>query len=358
MSNVPAKVINQLPAHLRAAASVESFNEITAGVQSGFPVLSIRGKVWRIRKSGEEQNYTDDEGDAVQSVELVLIKSNPQPSKVYYDKAYEEGNVEAPTCWSADGHKPDAGVQTPQAKACAACPNNAWGSKLTPSGAKTKACADARRLAVVFLHELEEKGADAQPILLRIPPASLNPLKDYAEKVLQPKGIPYFSVSTKIGFDATVAYPKLTFKAKQFLTEEQFELVTKFRESEDVRRILAESHEFEAGTTEGGDVAGTADPAEDTPAPASAPKPAAKKAAPKPVEAEDVEVAEVEISPAPAPAPKAAPKKTPTKVNGKKAAPAKVVEPEPEDDDEVETPAPRATGGDDFESMLDSILKG
>src|SRR5574343_1998731 len=140
MSNLPTKVAANLPAHLRGLANAEVFSELTAGVQSGFPVSSYRGKVWRIRKAGEETNYTDDEGDAVQAVELVLLKSNPQPSKIFYEKAFEEGSTESPTCWSADGIKPDAGVTNPQSKACASCKKNEWGSKITPTGAKTKLC--------------------------------------------------------------------------------------------------------------------------------------------------------------------------------------------------------------------------
>lgn len=373
MNTLPAKVNANLPAHLRNVLTQNVAAELTAGVQSGFPVLSYRGKVWRIRKGGEETNYVDAEGDAMQAVELVLLKSNPQPSKIYYEDAYEEGSTSTPTCWSADGIKPDPGVKVPQNKSCASCKMNEWGSKITPTGSKTKKCADARRIAVVFRHDLETHGADAPKYLMRIPPASLNPLKDYAEKVLQPKGIPYFAVVTRIGFDANVAYPKLTFKAKAFLNEEEFELVNGFRDSEDVRRILAESHEFaEAGTTDDDDVAGTP-PAESAPAPAPASK---KKAAPKPADDEDVEAEEI-AAPAPAPAKRAAaaaPVTPPTplteaedeeeeiaapapppaaKKKAKTAAPAPKV---------MEAPAPKAASAapadDDFDSMLNSILQG
>jgi hypothetical protein len=362
MSNLPTKAkAVQLPAHLQKYQSAAVVSDLTGGVQSGFPVISYRGKVWRIRKGGHEENYLNDEGEAMPSIEVVIIRANPQPSKIYYEKAYEEGGADAPRCWSANGVKPDSNVKQPIAKACAVCPNNEWGSKITPTGAKTRLCGDARRMAVAFTHELADKGKDAHKFLMRIPPASLNPLKDYAEKVLNAKGIPYFAVSTKVGFDPNVAYPKLTFKAARFLTEEELELVEEARENEDVKRILAESHEFtgEDGTTGGDEAVGAAlptTPQKEAPAP-SAPT---RKAAPKPVEAEDVDFIE---TPAPKvaaviedededelPTPTPVPAK-PVKKAKKTAAPA----PKTEDSD-VEVYSPSAPAGEDMKAMLDSIL--
>jgi hypothetical protein len=45
----------QLPAAF-AKLKVEDFTEFTAGVTAGFPVISYRGKVWRIRKGGKEDS--------------------------------------------------------------------------------------------------------------------------------------------------------------------------------------------------------------------------------------------------------------------------------------------------------------
>lgn len=250
--------------------SQELFGELAGGVTAGFPIISYRGKVWRVRKSGTEQNYLDANNDAVQSIEIVLVKSNPRPSKSYYDKAFEEGSTEAPRCWSTDGLVPDASVTDPINPQCASCPMNAWGSgRPTPSGKKSRACADVRRMAVAFAHEIEDKGEKATLFLMRVPPASLNPLKDYAEKILQPRGIYPFAVVTRIGFDPTTAHPKLTFKAARFVNDEEAEAIVALRASEDVRRILAEATEYaDTGTTaaaEGGSAAADA-----TAAPASA----------------------------------------------------------------------------------------
>ena len=56
MSNIVPLNKNQLPAHLRKspeqARAVAS--ELAAGVTAGFPIISYRGKVWRVRKGGTE----------------------------------------------------------------------------------------------------------------------------------------------------------------------------------------------------------------------------------------------------------------------------------------------------------------
>lgn len=393
--------------------SQELFGELAGGVTAGFPIISYRGKVWRVRKSGTEQNYIDANGDAVQSIEVVFVKANPRPSKSYYDKAFEEGSTEAPRCWSTDGIAPDASVVDPISPQCAGCQMNAWGSgRPTPSGKKSRACADVRRMAVAFAHDIEEKGEKATLFLMRVPPASLNPLKDYSEKVLQPRGIYPFAVVTRIGFDPTTAHPKLTFKPARFINEEEAEAVVALRASEDCRRILAEATEYaDAGTT--------AAPAEDgsaavaaTAAPASAASPKKRRApTARPAEVEEATLPEeataeeavaeesseegtltiedldaaaatpaadeddTEIAPAPPPkaakpaAAKAAPKPTAVaKPAAKPAAarpataiarPAPAAAPKPAKATPKPAPAAvpaAAAAEDDFEGMLDTIL--
>ncbi len=45
----------------------------------------------------------------------------------------------------------------------------------------------------------------------------------------------------RIGFDTDVAYPKMKFKPTRFLSEDEATAILQLRDSEDVRRILAES---------------------------------------------------------------------------------------------------------------------
>lgn len=359
----------QLPAHLQGVVGNEDFDEFAGGVTSGFPMITYRGRVWRVKKSGEEQIYLNDKQEAVQSVEVVFLKSNPVPSKVHYEDKYKEGDSGPPRCWSAGGIKPDANVTDPIHPVCATCPNNVWGSKVTEAGKPARACSDVRRTAVAMAWQLAEVEAgtraptDVDVFLLRVPPASLNPLKDYAELILKPKGIAPYMLVTQVGFDNTVSYPKLTFKAFRFLEGQEFAVASTLRNGPDTGRILQESTEMasddEAGTTAGqGQVsAAPAQPAAEaqTPAPASSPKPKA----PTPVEEEEMfSDMLADVAPAPAPA-RAADVETAAEVVEDIAPapppPAPVKESAPVAP--AAQPAPPAAAPEgDMEAMLDSIL--
>ena len=279
------KINPKLPpaiARLVALATPETMAEMTGGVTSGYPIISYKGKVWRIRQNGEETMHLDDDGNAMPTIDVVLVQANPSLSKIFYDTQYEEGSTDAPRCFSNDGVKPDVSVVEPINALCATCPNNVWGSKITPNGKKTRACADARRMAVVFANELQVKHGDAPLYLLRVPPASLNPLKDYAEKVLAPKGLPFFGLATRVGFDPQAAHPQFTFKPARFVDDAEAEAIANFRGSEDTRRILAEAQEFpaQAPAEESAEAAPAATKGVATPAPTTATPPAAGKPAP------------------------------------------------------------------------------
>jgi hypothetical protein len=364
----------QLPAHLAGVFGDVSatLNDLSGGVQSGFPVISYRGKVWRIRKGGEETNYLDEQGDAVQSLEVVLVKAHAKPSKIFYDKAFEEGVAEAPRCWSANGETPDIGVQDPISTHCAGCPNNVWGSKINEdTGAKGRLCNDARRIAVVSAGEITSKGTGATKCLLRIPPASLNPLKDYADKVLKPKGIPYFAVVTRIGFDPNVAFPKLTFRATRFLNEDEAKAVLEIQTSDDVKNILNESTEFagaapaaaEQGEPIHGEMpaamkaaAATAAPvAQPAPATVTAPAPAATPAAAPPRASSAADAETFPTPPAAAARPRGRPRKS-TEAAPVAAAPPPAPAPAASPPAAAEPAPDLATAPSEFDSMLDKLL--
>lgn len=382
----------QLPAaiaKLMALATPETLAEMSGGVTSGFPIISYKGKVWSVRKSGDTEMYLDGNGDPMPSIEVVLVQANATLSKIYYASQYVEGSNDSPDCFSNDGVKPDPSVQDPVNNLCANCPKNAWGSRITDAGKKARACNDARRMAVVFANDLYENGTDCQKLLLRVPPASLNPLKDYAEKVLGAKGIPFFGIVTRIGFDPQSAHPQFTFKPARFVNDDEAEAIAQLRGSEDIKRILAEAQEFPvaAPADEEANVSATAppnaqgvatpSPAKATPAAAGnpAPAPPPKKAAMRPATEEEAGLAATTPTPAPTkPKPAAAKPAAPPAVEGevmaapppKKKAAAKAAPPPaqaaPPAEEEEETPPPAAAAtngaGADFDNLLDSILNG
>lgn len=288
MSNVIPFESGNLPAHLRKADAASINNALTAGVTGGFPVLSIKGKAFTIVQGDSRNIITkpDDPDEPASNIQVVIIDANPNLSKVFYDSEYEEGSVAKPTCSSEDGKKPSADAQDPQAKNCATCPHNTWGSGKNGRG---KACSDSRRLAVSPAGQINE------PMLLRVPPASLKPLQEYGT-MLAKRGVSFDAVVTKIRFEPGESSPKLVFSPVGFLDEEQYEEAQAMKSDEVVGQI-----------TGAGVIASDAAPV------------AAK---PKKIEVEVSEEAEVEEAPKPK----------------KKAAPKPKPEPEPEveDDDDLD----------------------
>lgn len=217
---------SKLPAHLQKNAKAQ--NPFAAAVSSGgYPVVSIKGKVFHVQRGDERQLVTKpgDDDEAAGSLEVVILATNPNKSKVYYSSGYEEGSSAKPDCYSNDGIAPAADAEDPQAKKCAACPHNQWGSRITDNGAKGKACADSMRLAIAPAGQLND------PMLLRVPAATLKVLGQYGSQLAK-RGVEPKHVVTKIGFDYNVAHPALTFKATRFVEEAELAEVEQTLEDE------------------------------------------------------------------------------------------------------------------------------
>ena len=227
---------SKVPAYLAKlkAKGGGSLAAFSANVGGGFPVLHIKGKEFSVTRDGvrTQLQLPDADGELVPAtyVDLVLLKANANLSKVYYAKGYEEGAANAkPDCFSNDGVRPDAAAATPQSKACASCPHNVFG---TGAGGKGKACSDSRRVAVAA------SGTPNEPMLLRVPPASLKNLAEYA-RLLGEKGIPEMHcVVTRLKFESGESSPKLVFIPKGFLDDEAFALAEEAIESDIVQQIL------------------------------------------------------------------------------------------------------------------------
>lgn len=350
----------QLPAHLQKAQTNK--DEFAGGVADSFGILAFRGKVWRYRKGGEEQVFQNEDGDAVQSLPMVFVRANPRLSKTYYEGKFKEGSNEKPTCWSADGIKPDQGVPNRQSPLCASCPKNEWGSKVGDEGQKQKACDDVRRMAIITDLELQavvngQKSIDeAELALLRVPAATLKPLKQYAVDILKPKGLEPYMVVTRVSFDNDVAYPRFVFKGIRLLNEAEFRAVEELRDSDTVKRILDVSAEHaDGGTTDkGDDASGSVSTAKEE-APESAPPETSKKkksAAAVEEESYDAEVEDEdewededeEEAPPPPPKKKKRKKKVAKKTATKPPAPA--------EEEAPSSPSDEA----DVDALLDGLL--
>lgn len=217
-------------------------DEFSAGISGGFGVLGFRGKVWRTKYRGEEAPHLNDDGTPKGAVDVVIIKSNPHLSKVYYAGGYQEGSTEAPTCASSNGSVPDLGVAQPQCKTCAACPHNQWGSRITEAGKKGKACSDSKRAVIVPLDDMANE-VYGGPMLMRIPAASLQDLAAYSKK-MQGLGYRLFTIGTRMRFDVDAAYPKLVFSPIRPLNDEEAAYVSELRDDPRVEHILASVDEI------------------------------------------------------------------------------------------------------------------
>lgn len=321
-----------LPSNFGAVAALfagqqQANDELGAGVQSSYGVMGYKGKVWSIKFGGNETPLMRDDGDGARgSIEVVIVKSAAAISKIFYKGGYVEGSNAAPDCWSTNGLTPDSSATNRQAPACAACPMNAWGSRITESGKQGKACADARRLAIVPVNDLSNEIMGG-PMLLRVPAASLKDLKNYGD-TLNSYGYPYYAVATRISFDPAEAYPKFVFGAIRPLTEGEARVIADWRKDHRVTQLLNESVDLAPQTP-------AAAPAQifEQPTPAAAPAPA-------PV-----------ATPAPAPTVAAAPE--PEKKTRKKAEP--VAAPT----QTFAQPAPVTSEGnspESFDALLEDIL--
>lgn len=301
---------SNVPAHIRAAmAEGSATNALSAGIQPGFPRLTYKGKVWALNEGGERKPLLNEDGDARSSIEVVIVGASPSISKVYYRGGYVEGSTDAPLCMSHDGIAPSDSSKEKQAAKCQLCPHNQWGSKITESGAKAKACTDSRRIAVAAVGDL------TRPIFLRIPAATLKALAVYGQQ-LSRRGVPVHTVITRIRFDPAVAHPQMVFTATRYVTDAELADVQEAMASDSLDYILQGGDDAEYDVTEGGEIAGT---------PPTGAKPLGRpRVTPAPVTRQQViEVMDAEAAPfdpAPAPAPKPA---APKAADPAAAAPAK-----------------------------------
>lgn len=237
MNQIAKRNQNQLALHGKLAELFgqvydQQADDLSGGVSVGFPVLSIKGKVFHIKQGGEAELVTaPGTDDPAPSLEVVLLKANPNISKVYYPNGYVDGADEKPTCYSNNGIQPEQDSEEIQSTSCAKCPHNQWGSRITDDGRKGKACSDSRRVAVA------PAGDVSNAMLLRVPAASLKPLSEYG-KALNKRGVPYQAVITKLSFDHTVAHPLLKFAPVAALKEDQADAVFETMQGDVVQSIL------------------------------------------------------------------------------------------------------------------------
>lgn len=210
-----------LPAYLKNVALDEDTKAVAGN--SGNKRISIKGNVFRMIVNGEEIAVNED-----RAMNVVVVRMARKTSRTFYMGTYKEGEVTAPTCWSADSEKPDPSVEDPQASNCADCPQNIKGS----GEGDSRACRYSQRLAVALPDDLT---GDVYQMVL---PATSHfgkgeqnkwPFKQYVQ-YLAGHNVPIGAVVTEMKFDTKSPVPKLTFRPVRALEQEDFEAVRELGE--------------------------------------------------------------------------------------------------------------------------------
>ena len=237
----------ELPAHIAARFKPEESNILAGDRQAN---LSIKGKIFTITAEGETTQLmrNDEDGNLspVANLPVVILDYGAKMGRSYYATDYDPDQIKEPTCYSLDAVAPEDDSEEKQSDKCATCPMAVKGSKVTDNGKAITACGQHRILAIAL-----QKRMDLPPMRLRIAQTSnydgrspdLKAKGQFAFQnyldYIRARGIPHTqSIITTLSFDPGVAYPKLLFKAKSYVTEDEVTKIDAMIESGKVTDIL------------------------------------------------------------------------------------------------------------------------
>ena len=225
----------QAPAFARKGELSTLAKSLTGGTGGGSTKrISIKGGVFRLMADGKEITSIDD-----RHLDVVIVNAAPKISRTFYAGQYVEGETKGPDCWSADGDKPDASIEEPQASDCASCPMNVKGSGQGDS----KACRFSQRLAVVLANDVQ---GDVMQLTLAATSifgkeeGDKRPLQAYA-RYLAAQNINPETLVTRLRFDTKAAVPKLFFQPVRWLEDDEYAVAVKKGESTEAKMAVTMS---------------------------------------------------------------------------------------------------------------------
>lgn len=227
--NVPAHIAARIAERSRTGSKSTLTEAIVSNSGPSIPRISIRAGRFRLVEGGVETTVGT-------TLDAIIVGVNPRVSKVFYGRAFDSSSDnQRPDCYSNDGLRPDVSVEAPVNASCANCPHNVLGSKILPSGAKSKMCADQRHLAIV-------PAADPQKVYsLTVPVSAMRALREYFTELANYNIGPEEAI-TELGFDDQASYPRLTFRQKGYVPEKALGLVDNLLESDATKvaiRVMA-----------------------------------------------------------------------------------------------------------------------
>lgn len=224
----------QTPAFARKGELSTLAKSLAGGAGVSSKRISIKGGVFRLMADGKEITSIDD-----RHLDVVIVNAAPKISRTFYAGQFVEGENKAPDCWSADGEKPDASIESPQASDCASCPMNVKGSGQGDS----KACRFSQRLAVVLANDI---GGDVMQLTLAATSifgkeeGDKRPLQAYA-RYLAAQNINPETLVTRLRFDTKAAVPKLFFQPVRWLEDDEYATAIEKGQSVDAKTAITMS---------------------------------------------------------------------------------------------------------------------
>lgn len=232
MSNVALFSGSNVPAFAKKAQLSDLAKSLAGGGGTGGGKrISIKGGVFRLLVDGKEVAAIDE-----RHLDVVIVNAAPKIGRTFYLKSYNPDNPAGPDCWSADGETPDASSANPQSDRCATCPQNVKGS----GQGESRACRFSQRLAVVLANDIE-----GNVMQLQLPATSIfgreegdkRPLQAYARYLAAQNVSPEMLV-TRMQFDTKSESPKLFFKPARWVTDDEFEAITRQGQTDDAKRAI------------------------------------------------------------------------------------------------------------------------
>lgn len=229
MSNV-ALFNNQLPDYLKEVELDDVTKALSGGGGSQIKRIALGNNKFVLKVDGTEVSKTNTD-----KLEVVIVNASKHISRTFYAKAWDpKADAAPPDCWSNDGEKPDPSIKSPQASACANCPQDINGS----GQGNTKACRKNRRIAVALAADLDgdvyQMTLQSKSIFYDMKdPGDLDhmPFNQYA-KYVGSQGYNLNSLVTEMRFDEDSTVGKLFFRPVRFLERHEWEQAKKLGETQ------------------------------------------------------------------------------------------------------------------------------
>lgn len=209
---------SMLPAHLQGVG-LNATQSLMAIIGDQLNRIGVKGSRFRQFIGGTEVAIWEEP-----YLDCIIVAVVPTLSRLFYAGKYKQkGDNDAPTCYSADNVAPPLDLPTRQSDACATCPQNIKGSKVSDDGTEVKACGYFRRVIIML---------PGDPTLYRLDVKSQGLFGDDQEKLnkysltgfakfLNARGVDASLLVTRLSFNTDKSTPTLLFSPNRYITPEE-----------------------------------------------------------------------------------------------------------------------------------------